>query len=138
MSVEILNPVKEIAVAGATWQVKEMNWRDGMQFLGMISKHASEVVSGEGGKVTVDFAKLPALVASMEELANFLLTRSTGRELAEVNALRFSDSLALIDAAIELNLSQELLERGKQIAGRVGAAFGVNVSKVSPLISATP
>jgi hypothetical protein len=127
-AMEILDPVK---TDGLKWPVKEMNWRDGMAFLGLIGKHASEIgIESSGGKVALDFAKLPALIGNVKELGDFLLTKSTGREQAEIDALSFKEAVALMDAAVELNLSEELLQRGKSVAGRVGAAFGVK--KESP------
>src|SRR5688572_12994945 len=109
MSVEILDPVK--TGPELKWPVREMNWRDGMAFLGMIGKYAGEIVTmSEGGqtKVSVDLGKLPGLIANVKELGDFLMTKSTGRDQKEIDELTFKEALGIINGAVELNLSEEL------------------------------
>jgi hypothetical protein len=137
MNIEVLNPVRSLTIAGGEWTVQELNWRDGMTFLGMVSKHAGEIIGGDLQKIEIDFAKLPALIGNVKELGDFLLTKATGRKQEEIDALRFQEALEVMEAAIELNLSEELLQRGKSVAGRVGAAFGVKKTK-APETSPAP
>lgn len=126
MDMDVLNPVKTITIAGGRQvKVKEMNWRDGMEFLKRLGGYMGQLASSEDGKVSVDLSKMSVLVIGTKELADHLLTRATGLSQEEVDALDCSQALELLDAAIALNVSADLIERGKKVAGRVTGAFGL-------------
>lgn len=134
-TMEILNPARAVKLSGREVKVKELNWREAMEFLGKLSQYAGGFMTGDG-KFVVETSAVVALVLNAKELADFLLMKTTGLTQEEVDALSLSEVLSLLDAAIELNLSPELLARGKSVAGRVGAAFGANKKSPEP-ISAT-
>lgn len=123
MSVEILNPVRSVKLAAGELQVRELNWRDALEFMAKLSKHAGALFD-EKGSVTLDLEKLGSLVMGTKEVADHLLMKATGREQEWVDGLSLSEALVVIDAALELNLSPELIARGKKVAGRVQGAFG--------------
>lgn len=128
MDMEVLNPVKAITIAGREVKVKEMNWRDGMEFLKRLGGYMGQLATGDDGKVSVDLRKLSELVTGTKELADHLLTRATGLTQEEVDALDCSQALELLDAAVALNVSADLIARGKRVAGRVSGAFGLSNS----------
>jgi hypothetical protein len=120
---DILNPVVNATVAGEKVAVREMAWRDSLEFLSMLSEHGTKMVSEEG-KFAFNLKRLGELIQSSEELANFLILKSTGRDAEWLNALPFREGLELLDAAISINLSPEMFATGKKVEGRLRSLFG--------------
>ena len=52
----------------------------------------------------------------------YLADKSAGLSAEKFGALAARDALAVLDKALEINLNEELLKRGKSIAARLGAA----------------
>lgn len=122
---DILNPVVHAVIAGEKVPVREMPWKDTMEFLGMLSQHGTKMVSEEEGKVkfTLDMRRLGELIQSSEELATFVILKSTGREPDWLNKLPFREGLELLDAALSINLSPEMFASGKKVEGRLRSLF---------------
>lgn len=119
----ILYPVRELQIGKETIQVRELAWREALQFLQQLAAAITEKL-GTDGTLTLTPESVQGMVAGSAELTEALITKSCGRDRQWLGEQRAGDVLALLDAAIELNLSPEIIDRGKRIAGRVQAAFG--------------
>jgi hypothetical protein len=120
---DVLNPVVELSIGGEKIEVRELAWPEALKFLSMISEHAGQLITGEG-KFVVDFTKLTRLVSSTEELSEFLMLKTTGRDEAWLATLSMRNALEVLDAALSVNLSAEMFASGKKIEGRLRSLFG--------------
>jgi hypothetical protein len=124
----ILRPQITVKLASGEIVVRDLPWQDSLEFLKRLSVHAKDLFQGAititaEGKPQVDLAvllpKLSDLVVNTGELAGFLLTKSTGKDEAWLASLGTIEAVALLDAALEVNLSEGLIELGKKVAGRL-------------------
>jgi hypothetical protein len=117
----ILHPEKTLMVRRGSESIEvtvsELAWPDAIAFLGKLGSHLGKLIN-EKGEVRVDLGLITELIAGSTELANELIAKSTDEDADMLKDMRASDALAILDAALELNLSDELIERGKTIAGR--------------------
>jgi hypothetical protein len=120
---DILNPVVELTVRNEKLLVRELPWPDALQFLQLLSGHAGKMI-GEDGRMKIDFGRLSALVTSSQEVSEFLMLKSTGRDQAWLAQLSFRECLDVLDAALSINLSPEMFNAGKKIEGRLRSLFG--------------
>ena len=104
-------------------EVREMNWRDAMGFLGMLSAHAGKMVNRDGQFAMTEEA-LRGLVLGTKVVADDLMLKASKLPQEEIDNLSMREALDLIDAALDLNLSEELITRGKKFAGRFGSLLG--------------
>lgn len=118
----ILNPVSTVKVAGETVEVRELKWPDAVGFLQTTAKHVGKLLT-PSGQLNIDPAQLPAVIAETGELAEFLILKATGKDVAWLNGLRATEALEVLDAALEQNLHPALFERGKAVAARLKGAF---------------
>lgn len=120
--ISILNPVRTVTVQGQTVEVRELRALDVLQFFKLLSGHARKLAN-EQGNITLSLDRLAELVTGTEELSQFLILKSTGRDDAWFKSVAFGESLDLLDAALELNLSEELLKKVQRLGERVKAVF---------------
>jgi len=129
--IEILFPDRDLKLStGEVIRVRELSWREALEFLQKLSGHIGKLgasvsvmdATTAGAAVTALLANLPALIASVDELALYLAEKSAGLSAEKFGALAARDALAVLDKALEINLNEELLKRGKSIAARIGAA----------------
>ena len=78
----------------------------------------------EQGQFTPTAQAFEQLVVGSAELTELLLTRATGRDREWLDQRSVAEVFDLLDAALALNLSEDLIARGKRLAERVRAAFG--------------
>jgi len=138
---DILYPVIEVRIGSDRITVRELAWREALAFLQQLAA-AITATLGTDGTFTLTPQSVQTIVAGSAELTEALLCKSCDRDAAWLARQRTTDILALLDAAIELNLSPEIIDRGKKIAGRVQAAFGpvpapVNGIPARPAASST-
>jgi len=134
MSAEILNPVKTVVVRGETVTVSELTWPKAMQLLNLVAKHVGGLLDARGN-IDLSAERLAELAANTEGLASFLILESTGKGQDWLNELTAPEALDVLDAAVELTLSPELIGRGKKVAGRVRDALGLRISPASSISS---
>lgn len=134
-SPSILRPERTVKLSDGEVVVHDLPWHDALQFLKLLSSHAKDLLGNVGpdGRVNVGdiIPKLADLIGNVEELSTFLLTRSTGKSAdwllgAPIDQGRGREGgrstlevLALLDAALEVNLSDGLIELGKKVGGRL-------------------
>ncbi|MEW6306273.1 MAG: hypothetical protein AB1705_22630 [Verrucomicrobiota bacterium] len=119
----ILNPVRTVNVQGEAVEVRELRALDALQFFKLLSAHAGKLVNDQGN-ITLSLDRLVELVSGVEELARYLLLKSTGRDEAWLRGVSFGESLDVLDAALELNLTEDLLKKARRLGDRVKALFG--------------
>jgi len=122
--ISVLNPVKTVSVQGVDVEVREMRHLDMIGFLKLIHKHVNELAD-EKGAIRFSVDRLTEIITGAEELSLFLLSKSTGKDTAWVAQLSFSDALILMDTALELSFSEDVIKNARQLGGRVKASFGL-------------
>ena len=119
----LLRPERKIPTSIGDVTVHEMSWHDALEFLQLLSNHAKEFMNEEG-RLAFSLPKIQQLVAGARELSDHLIDCSTDEQFSTEN-LPLTDGLLLLDAAIEVNLSQEVMALAKKTAGRFALAAGV-------------
>lgn len=123
----IIRPEITVQIAGGNVIVRELSGLDALHFFGLLAKHGGEIFRAilkiEGSKFTVNIdgliSKLVEIVTSVEEVSSFLLTKATqdDKALEKYGALQ---CLALLDAALAVNLTDEHIALAKRVGGQVG------------------
>ncbi|GEM_PF-6099801 len=108
--------------------VSEFTWHDTFAFMRMLYEKSGQIVDDKG-KFALRMDKLAELISGTQELTEFVVIKSTGMSQEEVRKLSFGDGLELLDAALEINLSPNILDRAKKVGGRFSAAFGVKLGE---------
>lgn len=116
-------PTVEVRLGNETVAVNELAWPDAFEFLGRLGRHAGQLLDAQG-KLTFTFDRLAELVTQTQELAEFLVLKSTGRDPAWLHALPFSQGLELLSAALDVNLTEDLLKNGVQLGEQFKRLFG--------------
>lgn len=134
----ILRPQITVSLQGGSVVVRDLPWQDALEFLRKLSTHAKDVLAAataSDGRIDVAsiLPKLTDLVANIGELSAFLLTKSTGKDDAWLKELGTFEALVVLDAALEVNLSDGLIALGKKVAGRLARVMPAEVTT-----SATP
>lgn len=120
----ILHPVTEVQVDGlGVVEVREMRWKPALAFVEKLSGLLGECV--KDGKLTVTVDNLTGIILRSGTLASELIARSTSLTAQQVDDLYPSDALALLTAAIEVNLHEELLGKGKAAGRALAKALGI-------------
>jgi hypothetical protein len=118
--IEILFPDKELKLStGESVRVRELSWREALEFIQKLSGHLGKLGASDMAGL---ISQLSTLVSTVDELALYLAEKSAGMSAEKFGALAARDALAVLDKALEINLNEELLKRGKSIAARFGAA----------------
>ena len=104
--------------------VREMAWPDFIKFLEMLSQKLSAMVNAQG-EVKLNPLVIGQIVSSSAELSNQLLASSCriGNERIDIESLEVTKAIDLLDAAVEINFSEEVLGRIKKLAMRLKGAF---------------
>lgn len=143
MKEDVLNAVRLVKVRGEQVEVRELTWKDYVRAVKQMTGTILGLI-GDGGKISMDAIvlnreKLTEAIGAQEDLVAWVLAKSTSRDQAWVDSLSAREVLPLLDAVIELNLSPEVIEQGKKLAGQMGEAFGLKKASVAPAtISSAP
>ena len=139
---KILFPNKEVNIGDQTVKVRELKWSDTLEFLKQLGGYIGKLMN-EKGEVAVTPDLIVEMVTSTDELTTSLLRRCTDLEVEAIAQLPMTAALDLVDAALELNLSDDLIAKGKNIAGRFQKFAGVAPrmampASARPTISSSP
>ncbi|MCA1996448.1 MAG: hypothetical protein LDL56_04370 [Armatimonadetes bacterium] len=122
---DILHPTREVPLAGGSVTVHELGWRDALRFTEKLGVLLGEFTAPDGRLViTVD--KLVQTLTRSGDLAADLIAKSTGLAPGQVDALRPVDALALLEAAIEINLHEDLLGKARRVGQALGRVLGAD------------
>lgn len=134
----IHDPVREIAISTGMIQIKEMPWMQALKFIKMLSDHCKTFQQPDGS-FKFETARLAELIAGIEHVSFFLLLHSTGKDNQWVESLPLGDALLVLDAALSLNISPEIMGRAKKIGSRfVPATNGANKNATEPTTKESP
>ena len=123
----ILHPVREVPVTGrGQVEVRELRWKPALAYVQKLSGALGEFI--EGGRLVVTPEKVTGVLVKSADLAGELITRSTNLSPTEVDDLYPSEALALLQAAIEVNLHEDLLGKARGVGQALQGALGVAVA----------
>jgi hypothetical protein len=114
---DILFPDREITVGGKQKiKVRELAWPDARAFMTELAGYLEKLFDAKG-EVKIDVSVITGLITTTDELISSLVAKTTGKDKAWLDTLPLGSVLDLIETALALNLSDELLAKGKKIAG---------------------
>jgi hypothetical protein len=122
----ILFPNREVAIGEEKIKVTELAWPDALAFLRELGTYIGKLID-EKGEVRMDVGMLTELVMGTESLSALLLEKTTGRD---AKSFPLSHALDVLKVAIELNVTPEIIARGKALAG--------SLSKLTELVPKMP
>lgn len=133
----ILRPEITVQLASGPVVLRDLPWLDALEFLRRLSDHAKDILAAStASDGSVDLAallpKLTELVQNVGDLSTFLLTKSAGKDEAWLAQFGTFETMALLDAALEVNLSEGLIELGKKVAARLARVMAAKETSASP------
>jgi hypothetical protein len=138
-SIPVLDPIREIVIRNSEnlevkVNVRELTWPKALKFCLMLAEKSAQFA--KDGRFDFKPENFPALISNASELSDFLICESTGWDKATLESVPVSSAFAVLDAALAINLSPEVLGSAKKAAGRFAQAIGVDaaglVKKQSP------
>jgi hypothetical protein len=114
---KILFPSQKVRLGEREIEVRELAWADALAFLADLGKHFGKFMDAEGN-VRISAESVAGVIAGTQELAESLMVKATGLTQEQCAELPISGMLSVIDAALAVNLSDDLFATGKRIAGR--------------------
>ncbi len=113
--------------------VREMKWGDAIAFVRLLSKELAGLIGVDAaGRASLNLGKLPEIVASSDTLTTALVTASTGLTPEALASLPASSALEVLEAAVDMNLTEALLGKLRRIGGKVAGAFGAAPTPPAP------
>lgn len=125
---EILFPEKKVRIGDRDIVVREMNHHQAVAFLSVVGKYIGQFFNSDG-KPNITPESIGDMVRCTAELSEALLEGATGRPAAD---FPISVSLEILPAAIDLNLSEEILAKGKKLAGRFQGVAALSQATTRP------
>ena len=120
---EILSPDTDVKLTtGHTVTVRELSWNKAKRVLGWLAPAFEQCfnVAADGGAVAFNLSGLlPVLTVLTTDIAEELILAATDLTPEELGELYPTDVLRLLTAAVELNLTKQLLAEGNAVAGRL-------------------
>lgn len=114
---EILNPITELKLGTETVAIRELSWPDAMVFLSKLAKQAGQFTTTDG-RLEVTPEKLAEIVTSAQDLSEWLVLKSTGKDAEWLQQRSFSEGLDLLEAALSMNLRPDFFDKLKRIGSR--------------------
>lgn len=112
---EILFPAREVRVGNGTVKVNELAWPDARAFLRELGGYIGRFTN-EQGEVRIDVGLITELIGATESLSTMIIAKTTGMSEEQMNALKLSKAMEIIEQAVDLN-TLIIVERGKKMAG---------------------
>lgn len=96
--------------------VRRMSWKAARAFLRKLAGHITKM----GGNLADNLQRIPEIVAGADELAADLMVNSTDLTAEDLDKLDVAQVVAILEAAVELNLGAELKNSLAGIASNLG------------------
>lgn len=112
----ILNPVIDKTVNGKPITVRELRAVDGLQFIKKLSTYFG---SFQGTTSDVVQVKIAEVVTGAADVSEFLVLKSTGQPSSWLNEISTEEFLDVLESAIELNISEGLIKKGRGVVATV-------------------
>jgi hypothetical protein len=122
MEHKILNPQLDVKLHDGEVAVRELTWPVLWQFLDKLSAHAGKLV-GEDGKFIINAERIAGVVASSQDLSQRLILGTTGKDEEWLNKRPLGEVIQLLEASLEVNLSDSIIDRAKKIGSRLAGLF---------------
>ena len=134
---------------GTVVRVRELTWKKYLWAIRRVTTSAIPVIAGkdgsinvaEIGKINIDVQKVLNALLEQEETVTVVLKDSIAEEDQkdlDVDQLSARDTMALLTVVVELNLSEEVLGAGKELAVRMAAVFGSMTNSQGRSTSSSP
>ena len=122
MPTDSFMPVETVRLLGGrTVEVRELTWKQLLHALKQLAQRALTFVAQDGKTISIEASKIVEALSEQEELAVWIVEKSTGLTADELALLGVRDFLAIVEAVVRINLSEEVVCLGKRIAGSVRA-----------------
>lgn len=109
--------------------VRRMYWKAARAFIKKLATHLTGIASS-GTDLSAILPKLPELITSADDLTADLVSGSTDFTAEQIDQLDVAQFAAILDAAIELNLGEDLKNSFAGIAAKLEAL--IPATKTSP------
>jgi hypothetical protein len=113
---DILFPDREVAIGKQSVKVRELAWPDARAFMTELAGFLGKLMNDKG-EVRIDVGIISEIITASDSLIESLILKTTGKDKAWLETLPIGAVLDLVGTALDLNLSDELLVKGKKIAG---------------------
>lgn len=141
MKDDVLNPVRTVKIRGQDIEVKELTWKDYLRAVkdltGSVIKLFGQKIELQKGEITLNRDRLIEIIGEQETLVQWVLEKSTGQPKEFIAGLSAREVFPLIEAVVDLNLSEEVTGPGKMLAGRMGDILGLKKVSVAPSITSS-
>jgi hypothetical protein len=128
METKVLNPQKDVKLHDGEVAVRELTWPALWQLLEKLSEHAGKFVTEEG-KFFINAEKISGLVMSSQDLSQRLILGTTGKDQEWLNKRPVGEVIDLLDASLEVNMSESIMNRAKKIGSRLAGLFAAPPAK---------
>jgi len=112
----ILNPSREVEIAGGAVTVRELRALDALEFIKRLSSYFGSIQksTSDDGAVRLR-VEIASLVTGASDVAEFLVLKSTGKDRAWLAELGAEDLLSILHAALDLNVSEGLIKKALSV-----------------------
>jgi len=100
--------------------VRRMKWQSARSFIKKLAAHLVNLTAS-GTEISALLPKLPELIVGADDLAVDLVINSSDLKADDINGLDVAEFAGVLQAAIELNLGEELKNSFAGIAATMGA-----------------
>jgi uncharacterized protein len=145
---DTINPIRAVTLSdGKTVvEVRELTWKDYLWAIKEVTKAAAPLLGANGvlnvnslTELKVDTNAVLEALTSQEQTLSLVLQKSIKGSTAEqVNDLTARDTMKVLAAVVELNLSPEVVGAGKELAARMAAVFGSMTTSQGAVTSSSP
>lgn len=122
-AVSVLNPGRQVKLTAGMVEVRELRAVDALALFRQLGEHAGKFMD-EQGNLSITLNRLVDLIGSTEELAVFVVEKSTSLKRDEFLQLGMGDTSLLLAEIAEVNLSEDILKNAARLKGCLMTAFG--------------
>lgn len=123
-SLPALRRCREVEINGEKVKVGELTWHAMLELLKKLSAHVALLI--KDGKFNLD--QIVEVITSTGELADFIVAGATGKDAQWFQELPLGDAMEVLEAAIEINLSDTIIGRAKKAGGRLRESLGIKTA----------
>jgi hypothetical protein len=130
---DILDPRKRVRIKGEELEIRGLTWKDHIRAVKELTATIMELLAQnkDGNATQLDAETIVSAITKQESLATWMITRSTGKDGAWVDSLRAAEALTILNAIVELNLTEEIIGLGKGLAERMSGVFGLSKASLA-------
>lgn len=138
MKEDILNPVVPVKIRGELVEVRELTWKDYLRAVKESAGALMKLITPDGKAVQFNKDTIIEVLTSQEDVAGWVLEKSTGKDAKFIAGLSAREIIPLLQAVVDLNLSEEVVGPGKILAGRMVDLLGLKTLSQGPPTTSSP